>query len=102
MIVPAGLTIADPLTLADPVLVRRENVASLHREPSPAVADGALDLRLGTSAGNVVLDLVEPAAFTHRRGRAGGEVVEATGVVLAVVQPAAALQRAAARRIPTA
>jgi hypothetical protein len=101
VIVPAGITLADPLTLADPVLVRRENITSLHREPSRAVADGALDLRLGTTAGSVALELVEPAAFTRRRGRAGGEVLEATGVVTAVVRPLAVLQLAAARRIPT-
>jgi hypothetical protein len=100
VVVPAGLTIADPLTLADPVLMRRETINSVHRVAVALPAD-ALDLRLGTTAGSLEIELAEPAAFARRRGRAGGEAVEAPGIAVAVVRPVALLALVAARRIPT-
>jgi hypothetical protein len=33
VVVPAGLTLVDPLTLLDPVLIRRQQIAALHRAP---------------------------------------------------------------------
>jgi hypothetical protein len=100
VVVPAGLTIADPLTLADPVLMRRETITAVRRVSLALPAD-TLDLRLGTTAGALEIELTEPAAFARRRGRAGGEAVEATGIAVAVVRPVALLELVAARRIPT-
>ena len=64
VLVPAGIAIADPLTLTEPVLVRREHIASVRRTASAALPPDALDLRLGTLAGG---DRDRP--LRHRRVR---------------------------------
>lgn len=100
VLVPAGLVVVDPLTLADPTLVRREQIASLHAAGSPPPA-GGLDLRLGTTTGSVVLVARDPIAFGRRSGRATAALEPVTAVVLAPLRPAGLLAAAAARRIPT-
>ena len=99
VLVPAGIAIADPLTLTEPVLVPRDHISSARRTTSAALADGALDLRLGTLAGGIVLELAEPVEFGRRRGRGNAEVVEPTAVAVAVVRAEAALAQARTRRI---
>jgi hypothetical protein len=99
VLVPAGLVVVDPLTLADPVLVRREQVAALGPGAGPPGA-GALDLRLGTSGGSLRLVTREPVTLTRRTGRATAEARATTEVLVAPVRPAALLAAAHARRIP--
>lgn len=96
VLVPAGVVIVDPLTLVDPVLVRRELVERLG---PPSGARDALDLRLGTTTGTLELHTREPATFLRRSGRAGGALVQADTVLVAPVRPAALLAAARARRI---
>jgi hypothetical protein len=99
VLVPAGVAIADPLTLTEPVLVRREQIASLRRTAKTALAQGALDLRLGTLAGSAQLALAEPVEFGRRRGRAKAEIVPTRLVAVAIVRADDALAAARTRRI---
>ncbi len=72
--VPTGVVIHDPLTLLDPILVRRNQVASFG--PAPADSD-ALDLTGGASGLALELRLIEPLELLPvgpRRGSA--ELVE--------------------------
>lgn len=85
VLVPAGVAIADPLTLTDAVLVRREQIEHFGRLGATTLSGPALDLRVGTLVGSVALELSEPVAFGRRRGRTHAEVVDATLVALAVV-----------------
>ena len=99
VLVPAGIAIADPLTLTEPVLVRRENIASLRRTASAELPPGALDLRLGTIAGGIQMVLSDAVEFGRRRGRAGAEIVDTHMVTVAVVRAEAAIAQARTRRI---
>ena len=63
VLVPAGIVIADPLTLTDPVLFVRERVMGIGpADPGRRPPADALDLRLGAVLGSC-------AAAPHRRGR---------------------------------
>jgi hypothetical protein len=99
VIVPAGIAIADPLTLTEPVLVRREHISSLRRTATAAPGADALDLRLGTLAGSIEIDLSEPVEFGRRRGRRNADVVAPRLLAVAVVRADAAVARARQRRI---
>jgi hypothetical protein len=102
VVVPAGLALADPLTLVDAVLIRREHITAMRRTESTRLPTGAVDLRLGTLRGGIAIECGTPVAITRRRGRSGGEIMEADVLVVAVSQPDAAIAQAGARRIPTA
>jgi hypothetical protein len=87
VLVPAGVTIVDRMTLADPVLFTRDRIAGL----TPAglrVQDGALDLRLGASVGSLALELTDDAQIltAARPGRAA-EKVTTRIAVFTPVQP---------------
>jgi hypothetical protein len=99
VLVPAGIAIADPLTLTEPVLVRREHIARLQRTANPSLPDDALDLRLGTLAGSVSIELSEPVEFGRRRGRKNAEVIATSQLAVAVVRADTAVEQARARRI---
>jgi hypothetical protein len=99
VLVPAGIAIADPLTLTEPVLVRREHIESLRRTTSTAMPASALDLRLGTIAGGVRMELSERVEFGRRRGRADAEILATQLVTVAVVRADAAIAQARTRRI---
>jgi hypothetical protein len=99
VVVPAGLTIVDPLTLFEPALLRRVEITGVRRTARTAVDENTLDLRLGTLPGGIGIDLTEPYQFGRRRGRNRGEVIAALGVVIAVVRADALLRLAAARRL---
>jgi len=99
VLVPAGIAIADPLTLTEPVLVRREHIASLRSTATAALPPDALDLRLGTLAGGIVMGLSEPVEFGRRRGRGNAEIVVPQLVATAVVRADAAIGQARRRRI---
>jgi hypothetical protein len=100
VLVPAGIAIADPLTLTEPVLVRREHIESIRRIQTTTLPSSALDLRLGTLAGGVRIELTEPVEFGRRRGRANAEIVATQLVTVAVVRADAAIAQARTRRIP--
>jgi hypothetical protein len=99
VLVPAGIAVADPLTLTEPVLIRREHIAALRRTTSTALPRDALDLRNGTLAGSVTMELSEPVEFGRRRGRANAEIVTTTLLAVAVVRADRALADARKRRI---
>lgn len=101
VLVPAGVVVVDPMTLAEPVLLVRRHVRALRAsEPSVGVADGVLDLRLGSALGNVLIDLDEKAEMvrTNRGGR-GGITTQTAHLLVAVVQRREFLEMAAARRV---
>ncbi len=101
VLVPAGIAIVDPLTLVDPVLVRREVVTRVHRVPGTSRPDAILDLRLGTLAGGIEILLDPPVTFGRRRGRADAQLLDPDGVVVATTRPDAFLALAAKRRLST-
>ena len=100
VLVPAGLVVADPLTLTDPVLLVRNRILGLgpadpRREP-PA---GSLDLRLGAGSGSCALLLVEDADLMRRvRNRSVG--VRSHLILVTPTSASLLLARASARRIP--
>ena len=72
VLVPAGFVVVDPLTLADPVLLRETRPAPGARSPA-VVPDGVLDLR---RAGSVSARFDEAIELTGPRGgRYGGTTV---------------------------
>lgn len=100
VLVPAGLVVADPLTLTDPVLFVRNRIMGLGpADPARQAPEGALDLRLGAAFGSCALLLTDDADVTRRvRGRGVGVRAH-----LLLVTPGSAsrlLERAAAHRIP--
>jgi hypothetical protein len=99
VLVPAGMTFVDPLTLAEPALVRRAGIVGVRPAPATPAPEGALDLRLGSLLGGVAVDLGEPAELARRRGRAGAQRVATRSVLVAVVRRAALLDQARARRL---
>jgi hypothetical protein len=100
VLVPAGIVIADPLTLTDPVLFVRERVMGLGpADPGRRPPADALDLRLGAAFGSCALLLTDEADIM-RRSRGEGVAVRAA---LNLVTPTAAsrlLDRAGVRRLP--
>jgi hypothetical protein len=99
VLVPAGVTLVDPLMLTEPVLIRRARVHVLSRFPHP-LADGATDLRLG-APGGLLLATNEPVELGRRRGRSGAALVKTAAMLFAPVRANALLEDAARRRIPT-
>jgi hypothetical protein len=101
VLVPAGVVVADPLTLADPTLFLREHVRILRAvharvAPTPAV----VDLRLGASWGSMLITLDDEADLVRAgRGRRGGTGVHASGVVVAVDHRDELLAAASKRRV---
>lgn len=100
VLVPAGLVIVDPLTLADPVLFLRERIMSLRAADAAPVPPTVLDLRLGAGAGSVALVFDEEAELVRGgRGRHGGDTVKALELRFAVARRRAFLDAAGSRRI---
>jgi hypothetical protein len=102
VLVPAGVVVVDPLTLADPVLFLREHIVSV-RATGAALPPGedVLDLRLGASLGTLVLTFDTPAdLFRAQRARRGARSVRTSQLAVAVLAAARLLERAARRRIP--
>ena len=98
VLVPAGLVLHDQLALADPVLLRREQVQGL----DPAAADtDALDLTRGALGLALELALVGAAELTLAAGgpSATAETVKADRVLFTPAQPGALLAAARSRRI---
>jgi hypothetical protein len=101
VLVPAGVALVDPLTLIDPVLMRRETITNVRAVPGAPVPE-ALDLRLGTVAGGVEVELGPGVTFARRRSRAEAQLVDPHAVVVAVIRPAALLGLAHSRGLRTA
>lgn len=101
VLVPAGIVVADPLTLADPVLMRRENVAVVERAPR-TLPGASIDLRLGSPAGTVRVALHEAQSFGRRRGRRELALQDADAVLVSAVGAGTFLRDASARRITVA
>jgi hypothetical protein len=101
VLVPAGVVVADPLTLADPVLFPREYVVALRPVPAGVVASpGTLDLRLGATAGGVAVRLTtEAELFRARRARRGSTSTRTTELLVGTVRRDQLLTSAATRRI---
>jgi hypothetical protein len=97
VLVPAGVVVVDPLTLADPVLLPREQVALVSLGENRGV--DALDLRLGWSRGSLVVLLNEPATLVRRRGRADASMVTATAVRIAIVDVPSLVHEARRRQL---
>lgn len=96
VLVPAGLTLVDPMTLADPVLFPRRSLVSI--TPAPVHPPrGAVDLRLGTAPGSIALRMREPGPIVRRTGATEGTTVETDTVLCAPVRVRELLDAAAAR-----
>ncbi|HEX5615661.1 MAG TPA: hypothetical protein VFZ83_10965 [Acidimicrobiia bacterium] len=86
--VPAGLVVVDPFTLTDPVLLSRGIVARVAPRNVVEPPPDALDLRVGTVLGSLLVVLSEPASASRRRGRRDAELIETNQLLVAVVRPA--------------
>lgn len=98
--VPAGVVLHDPITLADPILFRRQTVERL----APAGADAdrvALDLTAGATG--LALELVlrdEVEMVLQRAGRRSGETVTSARLLFTPTRPGAVVEEATSRRVP--
>lgn len=97
VLVPAGITIVDPMALAEPILLRRTAIVRLG--PAP-VDSAALDLTVGAAGLILEADLSEPVELVQatRRGQVG-EPVEVSSVLIAPSRPGRLLAMAEDRRI---
>jgi hypothetical protein len=102
VLVPAGVVVVDPLTLADPVLMRREQIARIGHHRNGESPQGALDLRLGSRVGTIEITLREPQSFARRRGRHDVELCDTGILLVAAARAAAFVTTAGDRRIATA
>lgn len=104
ILVPAGVVVLDPMTLADPVLFVRQTVRSLQGvEGTAPVPAGTVDLRLGATAGTVGITTDGAVDIVRLRGRRrNGETIRPTRLLVAIAAPAALLAEAARRRVPIA
>lgn len=101
VLVPAGLTLVDPLSLTEPTLFRRDDIVRL----GPAVigseqVDGVADLTVGAPGLVVSLEFSRPLSIVPvaERGRVT-EPVEVTSVLIAPSRPGRMLDLAQKRRI---
>jgi len=100
VLVPAGVVVVDPMSLADNVLFPREHVRAVRAFNTGEPPGDALDLRLGATLGSVLLRFDEPAELTRAvRARRGGDTVDVPGLVIAVSRRSEALVDAARRRV---
>ncbi len=100
VLVPAGLVIADPMTLTDPVLFVREHILGLGpSDPTRRAPEDAADLRLGAAIGSLALLLDEDLDLLRRRGR-GTHRARCHLILVTPVASRELLDHAAALRIP--
>jgi len=99
VLVPAGFVVVDPMTLADPVLFLREHVTAMSAIAAGPAPQGTLDLRLGATAGSLVLSFDEPAEIFRATRRRRSQTDRTQGVCVAVVERDRVLRGAAARRM---
>ncbi|MGH9235215.1 MAG: hypothetical protein ACRD0R_17970 [Acidimicrobiales bacterium] len=95
--VPAGVVVHDPLTLAEPVLLRRGLVRSVG--PAPADTE-ALDLTGGASGLALEVRLSEPVALVPvARRRLTAEVTDVDALLVTPSRPGRVLAEARRRRL---
>ena len=95
--VPAGMVLHDPLTLLDPVLMRRQTIAVLR--PAPADSD-ALDLTQRAPGLALETALTEAVSLTPvRPGQRLGDPRPVTKLLFTPTRPGAVLADARSRRI---
>ena len=95
--VPTGVVVHDPLTLVDPVLLRRATVRSF--EPAPADTD-ALDLTGGASGLALEVRLTEPVSLLPVAPRqTPTELTGVTALIVTPSRPGRALAEARRRRL---
>ena len=101
VLVPAGITVVDPMALAEPILLRRTSIARLG--PAPADTD-ALDLTVGAGGLILQVDLSGPVELVPAAPRRGAvaEPQEVAAVLVAPSRPGELLQLAESRRIAVA
>jgi hypothetical protein len=100
VLVPAGLVAVDPMNVMDSVLMTRKQVRAVRRFDQTAVPSNALDLRLGATTGNVLIELNEPTEIMRAlRGR-HGEAQQGLSVLVAVADRSRLLETATERRLP--
>ncbi len=96
--VPAGLVIHDPLSVADPVLGRPQQVMALR--PAPAASD-SLDLTQAAPGLALELLLTEKVSMTLvQPGKRSGEPGSSARLLFTPTRPGALLADAATRRFP--
>jgi hypothetical protein len=100
VLVPAGFVVVDPMTLADPVLLLRERIRSITPLPPRSAPGDVLDLRLGATAGSIVIRFDEEAELFRATRRRRADTVRTPAVCVALVRRDALLRAAAARRLP--
>jgi hypothetical protein len=100
VLVPAGVVVVDPMTLADPVLVVRRRVRVLGPRPATdPVAEDVADLRLGATLGTLLVGLDGSIDVVRRgRGRRPDQTVQPEGLLVAVAARRELLATAARRR----
>ena len=95
--VPAGLVLHDPLTLLDPILVRRQTIAVLH--PAPATSD-ALDLSQRAPGLALEMRMTQAVSLTLvQPGRRLGHPQSTDKVLFTPTRPGALLEEARSRRV---
>ncbi len=96
VIVPAGIVIADPMTLTDPHLFAVERIAGLRRlEPAERPDADTHDTRSGAFVGSFALELNASASLMRSHpGRREATAFSARSVWFAPVRPAAFLKTA--------
>lgn len=101
VLVPAGLVLIDPMTLADPVLFTRETVESLGPAGRLAPSDeDTIDLRSGAILRSLVIVSREAVPLARAlAGRRGAELTSARRVLFAPIRPGALLEVARARKL---
>lgn len=98
VLVPAGVVVKDAMTLADPVLFRRQVIQTLHAAPA---GTDSLDLTMGAPGLALELLLTEKVPMTlvkprERRGEPGASA----RLLVTPTRPGAVLADAAARSLP--
>jgi hypothetical protein len=97
VMVPAGLTLVDPLSLAESALFPRARMHHL----GPAFADtDALDLSQRALGLALQVDMASPIELLRRDGRRRASPVTSSSIVFTPGRPAALLRDAADRRLP--
>jgi hypothetical protein len=96
VLVPAGMTLVDPLALVESVLFARARIRRL----GPAlVGTSATDLSQNAPGLAVEVDVDQPVGFALRTGRRTADEMQASGVVFTPSRAAALLDEAARRGV---
>jgi hypothetical protein len=100
VLVPAGLVVSDPITLADPVLFPRDHIVALDRvDPRVAAATDTHDARTGSVIVTMRLTFTEDATILRAIPRRESELVEVRHLLFSPARPQAFLNMARERRI---